>query len=98
MVALAACFPKSGPTPGPVSPEEVKAAAVKWPGVTEPQLAEGRQLFIERCNSCHGYPDVNAKEEGEWPSIMDRMAKKAKLDAGQKTRVLHFILASRSPQ
>lgn len=95
-LAVAACFPKAGPVPGPVSPEEMRAASVKWPGVTEAQLTEGRQLFVDHCNKCHGYPDVNAKEEGEWPHILDEMAEKAKLDGGQKKKVLYFVLASRA--
>lgn len=95
-LALVACFPKSGPVPGPVSPEATQAAALKWPGTTQASLAEGRQLFSAHCSQCHGYPDVNAKSEGEWPGIVDDMAKKAKLDAAQKDKVLHFVLASRS--
>lgn len=94
-LALVACFPKSGPVPGPVSPEMAQAAINKWPGTTESSLAEGRQLFTARCNKCHGYPDVNAKAEGEWPHILDEMAEKAKLDGAQKNKVLHFVLASR---
>jgi cytochrome c5 len=95
-VALVACFPKAGPVPGPVTPEAAKAAANKYPGTTEAQLTQGRELFTQNCNKCHGYPDVNAKEEGEWPHILDEMAGKAKLDGGQKNAVLHFVLASRT--
>lgn len=95
-MALAACFPKSGPVPGPVTGDAAKAASSKWPGATETSLAEGRQIFTDHCNKCHGYPDVNAKEEGEWPHILDEMAGKAKLTPAEKNKVLLFVQASRS--
>lgn len=95
--ALSACgFPKSAAAPGAVSPAEVSAATSKWPDATEAQLTTGRDTFIARCNHCHGYPDLASVSEGDWPGILDRMAKKASLDATQKEAVLRFVLVARN--
>lgn len=96
VLALAAgCgYPKSGPAPGPITPAEVTLAASKWPSATESSLAEGRDLFIARCNGCHAYADLKKISEGEWPEIMKRMGKNAKLDAKQTEAVLEFVLVA----
>lgn len=87
-LALAGCgYPKSAPVPAAPGP----AASAQWP-----DAAEGRQLFVANCNKCHGYPDVRSEPEAEWPSIIERMAKKAELDAAQRDKVLHFVQAART--
>jgi cytochrome c5 len=91
----AACFPKAGPAPGVVSADRVTWASTKWPGVTAASLTAGHDKFIAKCNGCHGYPDLGATSEGEWPSIVDRMAKKAGLAPAERDDVLHYVLAAR---
>ena len=94
----AGCYPKAGPPPGALSPATVSAAATRWPGATEGSLQAGRDLFLKNCNSCHDYPDLAAIPDERWPHILDKMARKADLDPGQRDAVLHFVLASRSEQ
>lgn len=89
-------FPKAGPVPGPVSPGAATNAKAKWPGTTDESLASGRALFAAKCNACHSHPDVKAISEEKWPSILDRMAKKADLSQKEHDDVLHFVLAARS--
>ena len=98
LVALtAACgYPKSGAVPGPVSPTAEATAATRWPGTTPDSLRNGRELFMAKCNDCHGHPDITAIGEDHWPGILGRMGKKAKLTEAQTQDVLHFILAARS--
>src|SRR5690349_18731618 len=73
-VLLGACYPKTAPAPGALTADSVTWASEKWPGTTEPQLAAGHDLFLAKCNGCHGYPDLNDTSDDEWPSIAARMA------------------------
>jgi hypothetical protein len=94
----AGCYPKAGPPPGALSASSVASASTRWPGATERSLSVGHDLFLEKCNACHDYPDLAAIPDERWPHILDKMARKADLDAGQRDAVLHFVLASRSEQ
>ena len=91
-----ACYPKSAPAPGAISPDEVARASTRWPGATAESLSKGRDLFLAKCNACHGYPDLSAIPEERWPTIVERMAKKADLASGGGDAVLHYVLAART--
>jgi hypothetical protein len=95
---LAACFPKPGVAPGPLSASSVANALQQWPGTSEEQLEQGRQLFLQNCNGCHDYPDLVAYPEQKWPAAARRMGNKADLPEVDTELVLHFILASRAQQ
>jgi len=94
LASLACGFPKSGPVPGPVSAETVTAAKAKNLQASEATLTQGRELFVAKCNNCHGHPDVNYKTEAQWPEVVKRMSSKADLDQKQGDAVLQFILAN----
>lgn len=96
-VSGAACYPKAAPPPGSISPTSVSWAAAKWPGTTEASLAAGKETFLAKCNNCHGYPDFAAIDDEKWPSIVERMGKKADLDKAKSDAVLHYVLASKHP-
>ena len=97
LAILAGCAtPRTAPAPGPISPEAVEMAKSRWPGSTAQTLDEGRTIFVNSCGKCHGHPDRSAYSESEWPPIMERMGKKARLSAEQTELVLHFILATRT--
>lgn len=92
---LAACgYPKAGPVPGPVNPAAMASVQQRFPDATPEQLATGRTLFAAKCNGCHDYPAVDAVSKEEWPSVVNRMGKKAKLNGDESEAVLRFILAS----
>ena len=95
-LVAAGCYPKAGPTPGALSATSVTWASTRWPGVTGSALSAGRDLFLSKCNGCHGYPDLDAVSEKRWPDILESMAKKSHLDAGERDAVLHYVLAARS--
>jgi hypothetical protein len=88
-------YPKAGTIPAVITPALVEQARVRWPDATEASLAEGRELFVTHCQKCHDLPDRHAVDEQRWPKILDKMAKKAKLDDRQHELVLRFILAER---
>jgi hypothetical protein len=93
---LAGCgFPKTAEVPALAGPADVAAAKARWPDVSEGGLAAGRTTFTAKCNGCHGYPDVRAVGEADWPAVAERMGKKANLDAAATESVLRFILVAR---
>ena len=96
LASLSACgYPPEGAAPKPLAPDALQAAATRYPGVTPEQIADGETTFSARCNGCHHYPDRDAFSEAQWPVILDRMAKNARLTPQQHEDVLHFVLASR---
>jgi cytochrome c5 len=94
--AAVGCYPKAGPAPGAISPAAVEYASTKWPGTTEAQLAEGKDLYQAKCNGCHAYPDLVAIDEDDWKSIVERMTGKADLPPEKSEVILHYVLATRS--
>jgi cytochrome c5 len=95
--ATTACgFPKTGAAPAPLSPAQVDGATAKSPAVSAQSLSTGHDLFIAKCNGCHGYPDLGSIAEERWPAVMKQMAHKADLNDSQGDDVLHFILAART--
>jgi cytochrome c5 len=98
VAVMTACgFPKAGAAPPPLSQAQVAVAAAMSPGDSEQSLSSGHDLFIAKCNGCHGYPDLGSIAEERWPGIMERMAHKAELNRSQGDEVLHFVLAARTP-
>ncbi|WP_437895467.1 hypothetical protein [Sorangium sp. So ce124] len=96
LAVLAGCgFPKTGAAPGPVSPAAVRVAQAKWPDSSAESLSAGRDLFIAGCNGCHGYPELEATPEAQWPGTMKRMGPQSGFDEAQTERVLRFVLAAR---
>lgn len=93
---LSACFPKAGTVPGPLSMAAIESAQAKWPGTSAEELEQGRQLFLNHCNTCHSYPDRTAYSEADWPGLTRKMGKKADLKEAESELLLRFILANRS--
>jgi len=88
-------FPKAAPIPGPVTAADVDRGRYRWPDVDQRSLVQGRDLFASHCNACHDYPLVTSVPEGDWPSIVEKMARKAKLSREQAQLVLRFVLVAR---
>jgi hypothetical protein len=95
-LSLPACFPKAGTVPGPLSLAAIEGAQARWPGTSAEALEQGRQLFLNHCNSCHSYPDRIAYSEADWPGLARRMGSKADLKEAESDLLLRFILANRS--
>jgi mono/diheme cytochrome c family protein len=91
------CGPKTGAMPGPLSPKQTMEATSRWSGASDFSTARGRVIFQEKCDDCHGYPDVHAISEASWPDIMDRMGPKAELKPDDIKDVLNFVRAAALP-
>lgn len=92
--ALTGCGPKSAAPPAELSPERITAAQQRWPDTDAAKLAQGRQLFVDRCGKCHDHPDVQSQSAEKWPEIMKIMGPKAKLEADAADNVLRFVLSA----
>lgn len=98
VVVVTGCFPAAGGIPEPVSPSDLVRAQADYPTATDVELAQGRQLFIDRCGSCHNHPELQAYTKAEWAPIMDRMGRKADLSRAETTLALQFIVSRLKPR
>ena len=98
VLAVTGCFPAAGGIPEPVSPTDLARAQTHYPTVTDMELAQGRQLFIDRCGSCHNHPELQSHTKSEWAPIMDRMGRKADLSRAETTLALQFIVSRLQPR
>jgi nitrate/TMAO reductase-like tetraheme cytochrome c subunit len=88
-------MPKPGAAPGPLAAERLETARQRWPDTPPEAWAQARQLYLSKCADCHSYPDLAYYEAGEWPKIMERMGRKAKVTPAEAELLLRFVLASR---
>jgi cytochrome c5 len=68
-------------------------AAKKWPGTTLADLSQGKTIYEQNCNKCHGLKDPNSLNEAGWDKILVPMAKKAQLDDHSKDLVLKYLVS-----
>ena len=55
--------------------------------------AMGRTTFVNRCGRCHGLPLPEEYTTGRWVSILEIMARRARLNSQDKVNVLSFVQA-----
>ena len=64
--------------------------------VSEPELREGRRLFVSRCIECHTLPVAWHYTDSEWPRIVKAMAGRSSLKDGEQESILAYIRAIRA--
>ncbi len=86
-------------------PSQVDAerAAQKNNAITLASLNEGKQLFEQNCNKCHGYKNPNSRSEEKWAKIIPRMVakvnkkmKKEEIDAKEQELILNYVVTMSS--
>ncbi|MCK7559117.1 hypothetical protein MKQ70_30740 [Chitinophaga sedimenti] len=65
--------------------QDAATAFAKYPA------SEGKTIFQEKCSRCHKYRMPETRTAEAWGPIMNRMARKARLDDSQKAAVLAFV-------
>ena len=78
-----------------VTPELVAVAQQRDKTVNADILERSRALYVTRCSSCHTLNDPRDYTAEEWPDWMQKMARKAKINAAQERELLLFVLAAR---
>ena len=56
-----------------------------------PELAEGKDLFVNNCAKCHSLKNPNNYTAEEWKPILDKMAKRAKISDAEKEKVYKYV-------
>ena len=83
---IISCSPKTIPiiaTP--------KVADVKVTKAMTSELAEGMYLYENNCAKCHKLYDATEFSSEEWKPIVQRMQKKANLDAIQGLKIYNYL-------
>ncbi len=102
LILFSACSPKV------VSPTEsdLSRGKAKYPDLSLTELNEGRALYVENCNMCHGYYAPTDEPTEEWYGIVPEMVGKVnkktgteKIDAAEQEKILKFVvtMSSASP-
>lgn len=101
LVAITACNPKTTTavaarptvTSADVNSAQVEAAKIKYPDATIDALKKGYDVYYgDACTRCHGAKKITNFGEDELPSIIENMARKAKISAEEKDAVLKYVM------
>jgi hypothetical protein len=88
LLALGAQASCAGMSPPAATPLDASRANVDLA-----ELQSGRKLLISKCGSCHRPPMPSAHSRSEWPSKLDDMSERSKLDAVQRQQIERYLLA-----
>lgn len=56
------------------------------------ELQQGRKLLVRKCSGCHQTPLPTQHLASEWPSKLDEMAGRAKLDTFQRHMIQQYLV------
>jgi len=81
-----------------VAPPVTSAMAQSAHGVSVETLQHGRRIFSGPCTTCHNADPVAKYSVAEWRVIVDDdMGARARLTAGERSALMAYINAARSP-
>jgi hypothetical protein len=77
-----------------VSPDESDAMRAKNSGhqYDLDNLKQSHNLYINKCGGCHTLYLPSYKISGEWKSVIEEMASKAKIDSTEKEMILNYLI------
>jgi len=93
---VAGCQTSSSFAPAMVDARVVRAGAVGH--ADEKTLKAGRDLFTSRCIECHTLPPISRYFASAWPSLVDKMARRADLKPYERNAIVAYIVAVRKTQ
>jgi cytochrome c5 len=94
-VALAAVAAACGASaPEPVTADAHRASK-KWPATTLEDLTVGRNLFMDKCNQCHGLKDAKSVPAAQWSATVQRMRHKhgMKIPENDAQLIIRYLYA-----
>ena len=80
-----------------VAPTQAQLARAQSQGLTPELVESGRDLFKERCTSCHVAPDPASRLPGAWPAEVRYMASRANLTPEQTELIAHYLQTVSEP-
>ena len=90
-VALLGC---SSSAPSSKAADSTVAPAAR-PVPSAEVLAQGHDLFTQKCGTCHALPDPASHKAEKWPHLVEWMRQRSNLDTAQASKVLDWVLAER---
>jgi mono/diheme cytochrome c family protein len=74
---------------------ELFIAQKRWPETDPATLFAGYKIFTTQCRRCHGLKNVSKYSEAKLHTILEKMTKRAKLNAEEKEDVRRYLLTER---
>lgn len=87
LLGILACTPLFYPTS-----KDVERARHLWHDADSLQLVTGRQLYIDRCGTCHYLYRPHQFTPEEWKHNIDEYADEAKLTPQEKQLILRYLI------
>ena len=56
------------------------------------EIQEGRILYISKCGGCHSLVLPEKHDKEQWPALVDKMEKKAKITQVEKKLILNYLV------
>jgi len=75
-----------------LSPPKATAADAQRANVQLAELQDGRTLMVRKCGSCHAPPLPSEHGVHEWPTKLDEMAERSKLDQKQRFLIQQYYV------
>ncbi len=95
IVGLMSCQKKSLPVISERKTEPPKILSVyPPPGTVVPDTLQGKQVFINRCNYCHGLPEPMQFSIAKWEGILELMIPRAGIRQENAVHVRAYVLAN----
>ncbi len=88
LLLLGACRP----TLPSATPADADRASQSWPGTTVADLEHGRQIYLERCSSCHQPVAPARVTPADWPGHIAEMKGRAHLSDEQARLVERYVV------
>lgn len=78
-----------------VTPDDVHRAEERWPGTTKADLDAGRQVYVDRCGSCHSLHLPSERTDAQWRKAVEQMQVRAKVSSEEKEQILRYLAVAR---
>jgi hypothetical protein len=72
---------------------QLTAGKTKYPDLTRDNLITGHSIYYGVCMNCHEAKNINEFSLDEFSSILNKMARKAKLTPEEKDAVLRYAVS-----
>jgi hypothetical protein len=78
----------------PVTPAQVRVAALRFPGSSRETLEQGRVLTLSHCSRCHRPFEPAEFRADAWPALVGEMRKGAGLDEQEEALIVRYLVTA----
>jgi hypothetical protein len=87
LILIVGCTKKGGDTSSLYTPTSADVTT----NATLEQLQQGRALYIENCNSCHGLYNPDSNSPAQWRNILNSMAPRTGMSSSEVQLVTKYL-------